>query len=265
MRSYEDANAKVLHSGIIESIGDGFLIIKRDDGGLDKYLLSGVISMTNDAVVGNHVKVGTVLFQSRRLVELHDQIADLIDFFGFQNSDAKEGLGREPDRGRVLCYAPRSGIISYPTPYVIKIGDMSIPVNTREVYFYPEGYEVEKGERFCSGLLDLHQFLLRNGRTQDTFDAMKKQIAEISSKKLILKGDEWSSSSRSEVLELVYKSLVGSNFSARRKYTAAENFIQRMDYGDNRKGLATFFKNAENNVIDIHDSVILPLVLGYEG
>ena len=263
-KTYEDAKIIAQHSGIVDVIDGGYLIIRTDDGTIDKYLLSGRISLSRQATVGNHVTAGDLLAQSRRLSQLQDQIADLCDFLGLQNSSAKEGLGREEGRGRVLCYAPVSGTIKYPTPYVIEIGGVEIPVNDREVYFYPEGYKVEKGERFCSGLLDLHAFYLKNPRTQDTFDAMKKQLAEIQAKKLFLRGDEWSSSSRSEVLELLYRSIASFAFSARKKYTQTGNFLERMSYGDGKKGLANFLKKADNNVIEIQDSVILPLVLGLE-
>lgn len=264
-KSYENAAIKALRSGTVESIDKGYLTIRTDDGKTDVYLLSGLLSMSRDSSVGSHVQQGQILAQSRRMSQLHDQIADFCEFFGFQNSDAKEGLGREPGRGRVLCYAPKAGVISYPTPYIIKIDNMEIPVNRSEIYFYPEGYRVEVGERFCSGLLDLHAFYTRNGRTQDTFDAMKKQLYETEAKRLVLRGDDWSNSTRSEVLELLYKCLVGFGFSARKKYTGTDNFLQRMDYGDNKKGLASFFKKAPNNVIEIQDSVIMPLVLGFEG
>ena len=263
-KSFENASAHAQRAGTVNSIDRDFLTIVTSDNKVDKYLLSGVIALPSDIKVGNYVNTGDLLIQSRRLSQLYDQVADFSDFFGLQNSSAKEGMGREAGRGKVVCYAPKDGVISYPTPYTIKIDDVEIPVNRKELYYYPEGYRVKKGERFCSGLLDLHAFYSLNGRTQDTFDAMKKSLYEINNKTYVMEGDDWTNETRSELLEVMYKSLVGFQFKARRKYTQTENFLERMDYGDGKRGLAGFFKKSENNVIPIQDSVIMPMVLGFK-
>ena len=262
-RTYEDAKIRALNSGIVDDITSDYLTIRTSVNTIDRYLLSGVISLAHGISIGEHVQAGQVLVQSRRMMQLFDKVADLCDFLGFQNSNADIGMTREKGRGKVMCYAPHDGVITYPTPNIIKIGETEIPVNQSEVYYYPEGYKVKKLERFCSGLADIKGFKDYDNNTQDCFDALKKGWYEIEYGNII--GDtKWRNPTSSELLELAYKCLVGAGFSARAKYTRTRNFLERMVYGDTKRGLESFYKEAQGNAMPIQDSVVMPIILGFK-
>ena len=253
-KAFEQEYMKAWRDGTIESLDSDFLMIKTSNGQLDKYLLSGDISFSRDMTPGSKVYKGEVLLNSKRVSQLHDQLADFEELVGMQSADKKIVRGRGVDggrRGTVIKYAPVAGVISYPSKNTIKIGNVLLPTSKNEIYYYPEGYTVKVGDSICSGLLDLGGFMNVNGKVQDSIDAFKKQLRELYPQK-----------TRSELVEVVFKSLMEFEFKSKKKYISTDNFINRQFYGDTKRGLDKFFKDSTDNVIEIKDSVILPIVLG---
>lgn len=248
---FEDKYAESRSSGTVVSIDNEYLTVMRDDGKEERYLMTEMV--VPNVKVGARVMPEDHLISSRRLRQLHDQLADFEAFLGIQGIWSTK-LTREAGRGLVMRYAPCSGIISYPNSWTIKIGDMSIPVNRKELYYYPEGYKIEAGVPFCSGVLDMHDFLQRTKNVQLSFDVFKAQMMEIYT----------DHKTRSEIFEVTFKGLMNSRFSAKRAYTGTDNFVNRMYAGDTRKGLEKFYKESPDNVIKIQDSIILPLALGFD-
>lgn len=248
---FEDVHAKAQHAGTVVSIDNEFLTLMTNDCKEEKYLMTDMV--VPDVRIGSTVREGDLLISSRRIRKLHDQLADYEAFLGIQNVWSF-GLTRESGRGRVMRYAPCSGIISYPSPDKIQIGNMVMPVNRAELYYYPEGYAIEVGKPFCSGILDMSQFMRYNNDTQVAFDVFKSQMLEIYPEH----------KTRSELFEVTFKGLRNSKFSAKQAYTGTDNFVNRLYSGDTRRGLEKFYKESPDNVVKIQDSIILPLALGFD-
>ena len=248
LRKFEDEKIVAIHGGTIVELSD-FLVINTNDGGEDRYLLSGNIALVGGITLGSTVKAGQTLVMSKRFQEVYYKLADLSDFLGLQS--ANTDYVREKGRGKIVCLAPQSGTILYPTKNSISIDGLMIPVNPAEIYYYPAGYKIKKGERFCSGLLDLEAFNNLNNDIQDSFDAMVHQFSDL-----------FGEGTRYELYESIFKSLYHSQFKAQRKYKKTDNFLNRMFYGDTKQALSGFFKEAPEGKIGIEDSIILPLVLG---
>ena len=250
LQKFEDEKIVAQRGGTVTEISD-FLVISGQSG-VERYKLSGNIALVGGIDIGSEVNMGDTIVISRRIQPVYYKIADLKDFFGLQ-VDRDSGMGREPGRGKVLCYAPKSGTIRYPSKDTMTIDGLVIKTSPNELYYYPEGYHIEKGQKFCSGLLDMGKFYEVNQNLQDNFDIMVKQIEDL-----------FGSGTRYELFEVIFKALYKDKFKAHTKFTQTNNFMNRMFYGATKQGLSSFFKEAPEGKIGIEDSIILPLVLGLE-
>lgn len=253
-QSFEAQHIEAIRSGVVQSYDNEFLYIETSDGQVDKYLMCEKVTPT--VRFGEYVRAKQTIATSRRLKQLYDQLADYEAFMGITNI-YDNGLTRESGRGLVMRFAPCDGEISYPDAYHVKIGNgVTVPVNRSELYYYPEGYQVKTGQAICSGVLDMGYFMQLNHNTQDQFDALKHQMSDIYP----------SAETRSEVYEVTFKCLRQSGFSVREAYYGTDNFINRMYAGSTKKGLEGFFKRGTDgrDVIEVKDSIILPLVLGFD-
>ena len=249
-RDFEDEHIFAYRSGTVQSFDSEFLYVETSEGAVDKYLMCDKTVPT--VKFGQYVQMGDELATSNRLKQLHDQIADFEAFIGIQGI-YDSGLNRESGRGLVMRYAPCDGEIKYPSPYTIQIGNMSFNINRNELYYYPEGYKVKTGDSICSGVLDMAYFVQLNKNTQQCFDVFKKQMLDTYPNQKL----------RNEIYEVTYKAL-REEFNAKRTYTNTDNFINRLYSGDTKHGVQKFFKESDDNVIKIKDSLILPLVLGFD-
>lgn len=63
------------------------------------------------------------------------------------------------------CYAYEGGEITYKEnkagDIVVEIGGLRYTHNPQSMYYYPEGTKIEKGQRFCSGVVDMGRVVSR--------------------------------------------------------------------------------------------------------
>lgn len=248
---FENAHIKAYRSGTVKSYDSQFMYIETSDGQIDKYLICEKTTPT--VKFGQYVQTGDEIATSRRLNKLSDKLADYEAFLGIQNVH-DFGLTRESKRGLVIRYAPCNGVIAYPDAWRIRVGDIEFPVNRQELYYYPEGYKVTTGTALCSGVLDMNGFMNLNKSIQDSFDAFKHQMLDIYPDQ----------QTRSELLEVTFKSIREHKFNAMKTYYGTDNFINRTYAGNTKKGFETFFKDSDDNVVEVKDTIILPLVLGFD-
>ena len=250
-REFEDDRILAYRSGTVKSFDSEFMFIETSEGFTDKYLMCEKTVPT--VKFGQYVQKGDEIAASNRLKQVHDQLADFEAFIGINNIH-DSGLTRERERGLVIRYAPCDGTIKYPDANTVQIGEIRFNTNRKELYYYPEGYSVKTGESICSGVLDMQYFMYLNHNDQQCFDAFKKQMLDTYPNQQL----------RSEIYEVTFK-VLRDEFNAHKTFTNTDNFINRLYAGDTKQGLKRFFnESGEDNVIRIKDSLILPIVLGFD-
>jgi len=81
------------------------------------------------------------------------------------------------------CYAYSDGVIKYEKVgdkiVGVKIGDKEYSYNPSACYFIPEGTEIKKGQRFCTGTMDLDAAIRKTKSYKDVFYLFYHQFNEL--------------------------------------------------------------------------------------
>lgn len=250
--SYEQEYVVAVHSGIVSEIGaDWLTITNTSTGSEDKYPLTGEYVFSEIVAQGNQISKGDHLMSSSRVRPVWGAITDFGVLYGLNSSSSDLPYDR---RNPVVNYAFASGPISYVDgkrgKRLVQIGSKSAWMSPEEVYYFPEGYSVTIGERISSGTLDPSSYYKVSGSKQFTFATLKAQVE-------LLFNDR---SMRPELYEVAFKCLMKNEFSARRRVSQSDNFINRMYSGDTKRGLKKFFKEG-NTEITLEQSVLTPILL----
>lgn len=134
------------------------------------------------------------------------------------------------------CYAPCDGIIKYNIDYdsdtkTVSIGNVTMPFYEEEIYIYPEGYKVSKGDRICSGVvsMDVYKDLLDNDMGW-LFYIFKSQLEYILGGKTL-----------SEVLEIIFKGIFASGeFSIKKAVKKQGKLLNKLNLGYTRETIREF-------------------------
>lgn len=97
----------------------------------------------------------------------------------------------------VACYAIEGGKIHYDVQNgYVTIGKYSYPYNSNVMYFYPEGAEVKRLQRFCNCLLDLDYYLTAINDYVQVYYVFREQVREMAESMV------------DELIEFLYKLII---------------------------------------------------------
>lgn len=133
---------------------------------------------------------------------------------------AKASMGtRYYEKDNVIvsdCYAYEGGVIKYVEN---KIGDIEVWIggtqydyNPECMYYYPDGTEIKKYQRFASGVVNMnHVISALGGNINDIYLIFRKQFYTLSDGDFLKKGITSLNSSQEELVELLFNSLIRVN------------------------------------------------------
>lgn len=112
------------------------------------------------------------------------------------------------------CY--KSGTIHYKETkdgdIEVWIGDIQYDYNPECMYYYPDGTEIKKYQRFASGVVNMnHVISALGGNINDIYLIFRKQFYTLSDGDFLKKGITSLNSSQEELVELLFNSLIRVN------------------------------------------------------
>ena len=236
----------------VESIGNGFMIFRDNNQKLYMYPIQ------KDAVMckvldDGFVPKDSIICYSADVNYLDYKLAALKALIGVLASDIT--TKSVPVR---QCYAINSGVIHYSkNGKSLKIDSTPYPLYEDALYIYPDGYEVQKGDRICSGILDLKTLMYREKDTGWQFFIFMKQMIEL------LFGNDIMKKAKSipmslESLELIYKLLLTNPENPKIHAVNRNNprMLSKLAYGYGKEAVR---KNINK---PIEDSLLLRMIIG---
>jgi len=198
------------------------------------YILGKNILPDEKVLKGEELKAGDRVAINANLVNVAYRYAGLYTIFDFQVAGGKaEGVNNFITK-KGISYAPKSGKISYDGGNVTIDGTVLGPVVNGTTYFFPEGYNVNYGDRICSLTLNLSALLKV---------CSKEYAAYLFYLELNRLGQmEWNT----DLSEVMFKVLLSSNYSIKKALTKEKDFVTRQIYGATKSGM----KNAVKENID---------------
>lgn len=130
----------------------------------------------------NTYKVGDIIGVAYQLNTQSFKLDSVIAFTGAKSYN----MGKKYSRNSINisdCYALSSGIIHYEVRgdkiSSVKIGRISYEYNPNSLYFYPEGAMVKSRSRFCTGVLNFHNVLIKVQDKLEAFYLFREQFTEL--------------------------------------------------------------------------------------
>lgn len=206
--------------------------------------------LSEDLNNGN-VDKGKVVYYSGESNYVDHRLASLKAFLGVLAGDIKT-----KDLQVHQCFALTSGKIKYDfNRHKVSIGAVEYTLHKDAIYYYPDGWDVQRGDRICSGILNL-PFLV--GKEKDpgwAFYIFLKAFIEI------LYGTEpfekHSLPISLESMELLFKELyAGRSAAVSTVNRGNKRLFSKMNYGYNKEAVQ---KNINKPILD---SIGLRLILG---
>lgn len=177
------------------------------------------------------------------------------------------------------CYAYSDGTIHYSQSksgeVVVEIGDIRYQYNPSCMYYYPEGTEIKKYQRFCSGVVDMGRVMHRFGTDiQSSYIVFRKQFYTLQEGGYLSKGLS-AHSLQEELCEMLFASLIniGLDSADINKVTDAEylgtakgimnskSFYTMLSYGYASRVISQAMKGETEIKGDVMTDVVLNLVL----
>lgn len=119
------------------------------------------------------------------------------------------------------CYAYEDGIIHYEET---ANGDMRVFVGGQEyqynpmcMYYYPEGTEIKKFDRICSGVINMTQVarVLGPQKLNDTYLIFRKQLYTLTDGDFLKTGVSSLTSTQEEIIELLFDGLTRTDYDSK--------------------------------------------------
>ena len=135
------------------------------------------------------------------------------------------------------CYALDDGIIHYEeTPQGdirVFVGDQEYQYNPLCIYYYPEGAEVKKFDRICSGVVNMIQVarVLGPNRLNDIYLIFRKQLYTLTDPDFVKTGISSLSATQEEIIELLFTGLTST------VYDAKGDTLEEVDYMGSQKSI----------------------------
>lgn len=140
------------------------------------------------------------------------QVNTLIDFIGARRSAGK----RYYEKDTVIisdCYAYEDGVINYVEEngsiVEVRIGSKSYEYNPKCMYYFPEGAQVRKFDKFCSGVVNMAHVISGVGEKNlaDVYLIFRKQFLTISDKDFAKTGISSLNGTQEELVELLFRGI----------------------------------------------------------
>lgn len=174
------------------------------------------------------------------------------------------------------CYAFEDGTIHYVETkegYIdVVIGNRHYVHEPRCMYYFPEGAEVKKFDRICSGVVNMNHVIAELGTNiNDIYTIFRKQFYSLTDSDFISKGVTSPGSTQEEIIELVYTGLTKTDYNPNTskidqiQYLGVQNsilngnsFYTMLSYGYG----ARIVNKAIKGDINLSDDIITNTVLG---
>lgn len=177
------------------------------------------------------------------------------------------------------CYAYEDGVIRYvETPegdIDVKIGDRLYQYNPNCMYYFPDGAQVRKFDRICSGVVNMNHVTSELGSNlNDIYLIFRKQFYTLNQKDFAKTGISNASSIQEEIIELVFTSLISQvvdpdtenleevkYLGARSAILDKKSFYTVLSYGYSGKAINRALTGEVNLSGDVMTETILGLLL----
>lgn len=220
---------KSITSGKVLEVGSNFILVENNGVKYKYYKPQKVV--LSEHTTGQQFPQGSILAYEDKEIHVEMKLASinaLIDSFSKTEHVKREEVNRS------YCYAPCDGIIVYnldKEKKTIKIGSCELPLNEEEIYYYPEGYKVNKGDKICGGIVNIDEYRdLFNNDVGWLFYIFKDQFETIIGKGLI-----------SEVFEVVFKGInYMGKFSVRQAARKPKQLMNKLNLGYTKEAIREF-------------------------
>lgn len=178
------------------------------------------------------------------------------------------------------CYAYDDGIIRYVEEkdgnIVVKIGDRSYQYNPACMYYYPDGAEVRKFDRICSGVVNMNSVISELGpkRLNDIYLIFRKQFFTLSDGSFLKNGYSDLSSTQEDIIEMLFTGLINMTINPKNlqieeleyqgtqtSVLSKKSFYTVLSYGYSSRVVSKALRGELNLGNDVMTSVILGLLL----
>ena len=206
------------------------------------------------------------------------QVNTLIDFIGARRSAGS----RYYEKDTVIisdCYAYEDGVINYVEEggsiVEVRIGSKSYQYNPKCIYYYPEGSQVKKFDRICSGVVNMSRVISGLGNNlSDIYLIFRKQFLTISDKDFQKTGVSSLSGTQEELIELLFRGLTLIEYDpkkleiesieykgSQRSITSRNSFFTVLSYGYGSQVVNRAIKGEIELTGDIMAETVLGLLL----
>lgn len=178
------------------------------------------------------------------------------------------------------CYAYDDGIIRYVEnkdgDIEVKIGDVSYQYNPSCAYYFPDGTQVRKFDRICSGVVNMNNVVSELGkdRLNDIYLIFRKQFYTLTDGDFLKTGSSSLSSTQEDIIELLFAGLTNITFDpktaeiedleyqgAQKSVLSKKSFYTVLSYGYSSRVVSKALRGEVNLGNDVMTGVILGLLL----
>lgn len=177
------------------------------------------------------------------------------------------------------CYAYEDGIIQYVEDsdenIQVKIGSREYQYNPECMYYFPDGAEVRKFDRICSGVVNMDHVISELGTNlNDIYLIFRKQFFTLTDGGFVKKGYSEVSSTQEEIIEMLFNGLTRIVYDPKtskideleymgtqKSVLSRKSFYTVLSYGFSNRVINRALKGDVNIGNDVMTSVILGLLL----
>jgi hypothetical protein len=181
------------------------------------------------------------------------------------------------------CYAYDDGTINYVEnangEIEVMIGSKTYQYNPDCMYYFPEGAQVRKFDRICSGVVNMNHVISELGkdRLKDIYLIFRKQFYTLTIKEFFETGVTSLSSTQEDIIELLFTGLTNITYDPKTaeiedieyqgtqtSVLSKKSFYTVLSYGYSSRVVSKALRGELNLGNDVMTSVILGLLLNNE-
>jgi hypothetical protein len=178
------------------------------------------------------------------------------------------------------CYALNDGILKYEEGkdgnIRVYIGSKEYQYNPECMYYYPDGTEIKKFDRICSGVCNMQHVISDLGGTnlQDVYTVFRKQLYTLTASDYVKTGITDLHSTQEEIIELLFTGLTKVEYNPKTnkieeiEYQGTQSsvlgkksFYTVLSYGYSSKVVDKALKGEMNLSGDVMTEVVLGLIM----
>ena len=178
------------------------------------------------------------------------------------------------------CYALNDGVLKYEEErdgnIRVYIGSKEYQYNPECMYYYPDGTEIKKFDRICSGVCNMQHVIADLGGTnlQDVYTVFRKQLYTLTDSDYIKTGITDLHSTQEEIIELLFTGLTKVDYNPKTnkieeiQYQGTQSavlgkksFYTVLSYGYSSKVIDKALKGEMNLAGDVMTEVVLGLLI----